>query len=127
MNGNHHSNDRPAWIDQANRLLDDSVRDLDAATLSRLNRARQTALARQRPRAQRIWLLPAGLASACAMLLAVAVWQPHHRSETQPSAPIAAGATAAVDDGDSDETSTEFYQNLEFYAWLDAQNKGGDG
>ncbi|HEX7915805.1 hypothetical protein [Rudaea sp.] len=122
-----HSNDRPAWINQANQVLDDSVRDLDAATLSRLNRARQAALAQQRPRASRAWLLPAGLASACAMLLAVAVWQPRHRTETQSTAPIATGTIATIDDGDSEETSAEFYQNLEFYAWLDAQNKGGDG
>ena len=122
MNDNHLCNDRPAWINRSTQLLDDSVRDLDAVTLSRLNRARQAALTHQRPHAPRVWLLPAGLASACAMLLAVVVWQPHHRSETQPSA-----APVAVDDGDSEETSTEFYQNLEFYAWLDAQNKGGDG
>ncbi|MBS0584129.1 MAG: hypothetical protein JSS42_13610 [Proteobacteria bacterium] len=127
MNTNHHSNDRPAWIDQANRVLDDSVRDLDAATLSRLNRARQAALAQQRPRTPRAWLLPAGLASACALLLAVIVWQPHRHIETQQPAPIATGASAAVDDGDSEESTAEFYQNLEFYAWLDAQNKGGDG
>jgi hypothetical protein len=122
MNDNHHSNNHLVWIDQATQVLDDSVRDLDAVTLSRLNRARQTALAQQRSRAPRAWLLPAGLASACAMLLAVAVWLPRHRTETQASAPI-----VAVDDGDSEETSTEFYQDLEFYAWLDAQNKGGDG
>jgi len=103
------------------------VRDLDAATLSRLNRARQAALAQQRPRAPRAWLLPAGLASACAMLLAIAVWQPHHSTETQPTAPLATSATAPIDDGDGEETSAEFYQNLEFYAWLDAQSKGGDG
>jgi len=127
MNDNQHCNERPAWINQANQVLDDSVRDLDAATLSRLNRARQAALAQPRPRAPRAWLLPAGLASACALLLAVAVWQPHHRTEAQPTALLATGATAAVDDGDSEETSAEFYQNLEFYAWLDAQNKGGDG
>ena len=126
MNRNDHPNDRPAWIDQANELLDDSARDLDAATLSRLNRARQAALALQRPRPAQAWLLPAGLASACALLLAVAVWQPHRRIDAQQPTPIAAGTSAAVDDGDS-EDSAEFYQNLEFYAWLDAQNKGGDG
>ena len=125
MNRNDHPNDHPAWIDQASELLDDSTRDLDAATLSRLNRARQAALAQRRPRPAQVWLLPAGLASACALLLAVAVWQPHRHVETQQPS-IAAGTGAAVDDGDS-EDSAEFYQNLEFYAWLDAQNKGGDG
>jgi len=126
VNDNHHSNDRPAWINQANQVLDDSVRDLDAATLSRLNRARQAALARQRAR-PRAWLLPAGLASACALLLAIGVWLPRHRTETPPTVLLATGAADAVDNGDNEESSAEFYQNLEFYAWLDAQNKGGDG
>ncbi len=124
-----HSTDRPAWIDQARTLLDDSARDLDAATLSRLNRARQAALELHRPRATRVWLLPAGLASAaCALLLAVAVWQPHRHVDAAKGTMLPATA-AATSDGDAvaDEASLEFYQNLEFYAWLDAQNKGGDG
>lgn len=119
-----HSTGDPAWVNQTRALLDDSVRDLDAATLSRLNRARQAALEQHRPRAARVWLLPAGLASACALLLAVAVWQPHRHIESQSTAP---GTTSAKADGDglADEASLEFYQDLEFYAWLDAQNKDG--
>ena len=42
--------DDEAWIDRAKALLDESAENLDAATLSRLNRARQAALA-QRQRA----------------------------------------------------------------------------
>lgn len=122
------STDRPAWIRQAAELLDDAARDLDAATLSRLNRARQAALDLHRPRAARTWLLPAGLASACVLLLTLAVWQPHRHDD---AAKAAAQATVAGKAGDadalSDEASLEFYQDLEFYAWLDAQNKGGDG
>lgn len=123
-----HFIDHPTWVRQAKELLDDSARDLDATTLSRLNRARQAALDLHRPRAARAWLLPAGLASACMLLLAVAVWQPHRHDD---AAKAAAQATAAGKVGDadalSDEASLEFYQDLEFYAWLDAQNKGGDG
>lgn len=120
------STGRPAWVRQATDLLDDAARDLDAATLSRLNRARQAALELHRPRAARVWLLPAGLASACMLLLAFAVWQPHrHEEAARAAAPTAAGK---ANDADlSDEASLEFYQDLEFYAWLDAQNKGGDG
>lgn len=122
-----HSTDRPVWVDQAKTLLDDSARDLDAATLSRLNRARQAALEQRRPRATRVWLLPAGLASAaCALLLAFAVWQPHRHADTAKAA-VSSSASATASDADADEASLEFYQNLEFYAWLDAQNKGGDG
>ncbi|HEY8009819.1 MAG TPA: hypothetical protein VIE67_02350 [Rudaea sp.] len=126
--------DQAAWIAQARQLLDESARDLDAHTASRLNRARQTALALQSVRSPRRWLLPAGLASACAaLLLAVAIWQPHHSAlspapDTLDSAATTAGAvgTADADTSPADDT-LEFYQNLEFYAWLDAQGKDGDG
>jgi hypothetical protein len=114
--------DRAAWIAQAKALLDDSARDLDAATLSRLNRARQSALAQAaRPR-QRIWLLPAGLASACALVLAFVFWQPHHHG-------MPGSAAVALDTADAaaDADMPEFYQDLEFYAWLDAQAKDGEG
>ncbi|MBS0516853.1 MAG: hypothetical protein JSS16_15450 [Proteobacteria bacterium] len=127
MKDHQHSNDRPAWIDQASQVLDDSIRDLDAATLSRLNRARQAALAQRHAHTAPAWLLPAGFASACVLLLAVAAWQPHRRGETQQPAPVAAAADTVADEGDSEENSAEFYQNLEFYAWLDAQNKGDGG
>lgn len=122
-----HSTDQPAWVRQATELLDDSARDLDAATLSRLNRARQAALDLHHPRAARAWLLPAGLASACMLLLAIAVWQPHRHDDAAKAAAQATAAGKADADALSDEASLEFYQDLEFYAWLDAQNKGGDG
>jgi hypothetical protein len=72
------------------------------------------------------------LASACALLLAVAIWQPHHSVITAGAGSAAATtATAAGTGGDLDaapaEDSPEFYQDLEFYAWLDAQGKDGDG
>jgi hypothetical protein len=121
--------DRAAWIAQAKQLLDDSARDLDGASVSRLNRARQAALQRVVRRAPRPWLLPTGLASACALLLAVAVWQPHHGSASNTANGVA-GDTITADtnvDGTTDEDSPEFYQDLEFYAWLDAQGKDGDG
>ncbi len=126
-----------AWIAQAKRVLDESTRDLDAHTASRLNRARQTALALRAQREPRSLLLPAGLAGACAaLLLAIAIWQPHHstpRSVVTPnsssSAAKSAGADSAAADADAApaEDTLEFYQNLEFYAWLDAQGKDGNG
>ncbi|MGH8121195.1 MAG: hypothetical protein ACREPT_00300 [Rudaea sp.] len=127
--------DQAAWIAQARQLLDESARDLDANTASRLNRARQTALALRGRRSLRLWLLPAGLTSACALLLAVAIWQPHHPASSAVVAPnmrdSSAQTTGAVSAADADaapaEDTLEFYQNLEFYAWLDAQGKDGDG
>ncbi len=78
--------DKSGWIAQARRLLDESAEGLDAATLSRLNRARQAAIAPRLRRMPRPWLLPTGLAGACAMLLVVAIWTPHH------TAPVAGDA-----------------------------------
>lgn len=126
MNDKHQPTGQPAWIEQARILLDESARDLDAATLSRLNRARQVALDGGRTRTAHPWLLGTGLASACALLLAVAVWQPHRRVEADGAATVPA-ATASSAEADNDEASPEFYQDLEFYAWLDAQNPGSGG
>lgn len=118
----------PTWIDQARALLDDSTHDLDAATLSRLNRARQAALGQQRPRTAGVWLLPAGLASACVLLVAVAAWLPHrHADSGHAAAPIATAGKASDNDDLTDDASLEFYQDLDFYAWLGAQGKDGDG
>jgi len=110
-------NDNPRWTPQAKAVLDDSARDLDAATLSRLNRARQAALAQRR--APRRWILPAGLASACMLLLAVALW----RVPPTPHASVPAVATSGsgvAEDNIADDD--EFYEDLDFYAWLDAQD-----
>ena len=66
--------DKDSWAGRARTLLDESAEGLDAATLSRLNRARQAALAQARPHADQRWFLPAGVASACVLLLAVVAW-----------------------------------------------------
>lgn len=120
-----HTTDHPAWVDRARELLDASARDLDATALSRLGRARQTALDLHRPHPARVWLLPAGLASACALLLVVGVWLPHRRGEPAQPSPVASTARAGDNDPLTRDASLEFYQDLEFYAWLDAQDKGG--
>lgn len=140
MNPSEQPSEHLAWVARATALLDESAQQLDAATLSRLNRARQAALTRRCPRAGRPWFLPVGLASACALLLAVAVWHVRAPTRVAGSAALAtpAAATASAttngsgfnaDDLNmvSGDDSLEFYQDLEFYAWLDAQNLGSDG
>jgi hypothetical protein len=129
----------PGWTTQAKQALDDSAQNLDAATLSRLNRARQSALDRTRPRRVRTWFAPAGLVSACAVLLVVAVtW---YRPVTAPpaggdavtadglaNASATAGGFSANDlELVSSDDSIEFYQDLDFYAWLDAQGQDNNG
>ncbi|HEY7872988.1 MAG TPA: DUF3619 family protein [Rudaea sp.] len=123
----------PEWTDQARSLLDESAQALDATTLSRLNRSRQAALAQRVPRRRAGWLfLPAGLAGACALLLAVGVWHarvPHTAPLASPTATVVSGSTVNAADMDliASGDDMEMMQDLDFYAWLDAQDQGNDG
>ena len=121
--------DRQPWIDDARALLDESAQAIDAATLSRLNRARQAALAQRRPRRRAAWWLPAaGLACSGALLLAIVAWAPLRSKHPVDAAP-GTGTTAlsAENDAVPGDDTFEFYQDLEFYAWLDAQEQDSDG
>jgi hypothetical protein len=129
MNANEH----PAWTGQAVRLLDESAQALDAATLSRLNRARQAALM-QRPARRRnlvVWL-PAGLAGACALFLAVGVWQARTPMPARPlpvQAAVGSGDSINANDLEliSSGDNLEMVQDLDFYAWLGSQDQDNDG
>jgi hypothetical protein len=112
-------NELPDWTRRAKVLLDEAAQDLDAATLSRLNRARQAALGQRRRHVAAMWFLPAGLASACVLLLAVALWHGH-----APRATDAADASTDISTTDADGLADDddFYDDLDFYAWLDAQD-----
>ena len=100
---------------QAKALFDQSVDQLDAATLSKLNRGRHAALAKlhgRRVRWQR-WAPAAGAAAAVvAVMLAL---QPADVDMVVPP----------VDDMDIllGEDSIEMLEDLEFYAWLDMQEE----
>ena len=115
-----------AWIERATALLDDSAKNLDASTLSRLNRARQAALAQPR-HATRRWMLGAGFAaaSACALVLAFGL-QPRWHASVAPSHEAAAQADD-VDLLNADDDTLDLYENLDFYAWLDAHGGGTSG
>lgn len=123
MNPAHEPRDDDArWLDAARRELDAGTESLDAATLSRLNRARQAALEATRARRAPRWLAPAFAAGACAAL-ALAAALPLIRGGADPAAPVAeAGADfemlAATED-------LALYQDLEFYAWLETQSPSG--
>ena len=124
----------PDWTGRAKSLLDESAQALDAATLSRLNRARQAALLQRAPRRRAAWLfLPAGLAGACALLLAVGVWHGRRVPTAIPvQAPVAASANGnSVNAADLDMIANgddmEVMQDLDFYAWLDAQDQDNNG
>lgn len=105
-----------AMAKRARRLFDESVDALDAATLSRLNRQRHRALAGLEARASArwpLWLPATGVAAAVAM--ALLLWQ---QDGVQPLPP----AVAATDlDILMAEEELEMLEDLEFYAWLEAE------
>lgn len=140
------------WVLRARSLLDHSARDLDAATLSRLNRARQAALASMDPstRESAPWMRWIGAAAICAGIALIA-W---HGVRTPPASPSIADAPAAesplpspsrvaapplapaggeaslpVSEPDfellADADGFGLLEDLEFYAWLDADGKAG--
>jgi hypothetical protein len=122
--------DRQPWVDDARALLDESAQAVDAASLSRLNRARQAALAQRQSRRRATWWLPAaGLACSGALLLAIVAWAPLRPAHPVDAAPGTSAAATLSPEGDAvpGDDSFEFYQDLEFYAWLDAQEQESDG
>ncbi len=110
-----YNKDEP-WLAKTVQQLDESARDLDAATLSRLNRARQAALAevRHKRAGWSMWL--PGLVMAMGLTLAIGLML---RPATSPSMPAADPAQdfAMLSEADN----LDMYEDLEFYAWLDAQ------
>ncbi len=112
------------WIAPLTAELDRRVEDLDAATLSRLNRARQAALSAHAPRRSWWWFaLPA--AATAALVLGVGL-------AGKPAPTVPAGTTATVSAQDfellSSDDNLELYQeDLDFYAWLDADDSAPAG
>ena len=102
------------WVQQTKEAFDQSVDGLDAATLSRLNRGRQAALAEAaQPHRQWLrWIPATGVAAA--VLLAVVTIQSPGDVEV-----ISAPATdLEILLG---EESIEMLEDLEFYSWLETQ------
>jgi anti-sigma-K factor RskA len=124
------------WLADVRARLDESARDLDAATLSRLNQARQAALAAARPRAPwwrfAPWIVGATATAALALAVGLALTLPG--SPESAVVTVAASVDAAGPDvADLDASGLEvadldmlaapddlaLYEDMEFYAWLD--------
>jgi len=104
---------------QAKEAFDASVDKLDAATLSKLNRGRQAALAELgKPAAQwSRWMPATGVAAA--VLVAVMV--------LQSPAPVNEIPTSVTDmEILLGEDSIEMLEELEFYSWIDVADLEGD-
>ena len=103
--------------EQAKRAFDSSVEELDAATLSRLNRGRQAALAAAgRGRRARQWTLwaPAAGVTAAAVFAVVMLRGPlPDEIAVPPPVPGVTDFEIMVS-----EDKLEMIEELEFYSWL---------
>ncbi|MEM6513029.1 MAG: hypothetical protein AAF660_08460 [Pseudomonadota bacterium] len=104
---------------KARQLFDESVDGLDAATLSKLNRSRQAALAQAGSRRPLTRWAPAGGLAAAAVIAVVMVQSPGV-VETPP------GSTAADFEILLGDDSLDMLEELEFYDWLDLVEAGSD-
>lgn len=106
---------------KAKATFDASVDELDAATLSRLNRSRHEALAElQRPMRQwSRWMPATGVAAA--VLVAVMMLQ-------SPTAVKDIAEPTSVTDMEIllGEDSIEMLEDLEFYSWIDVAELESD-
>lgn len=101
---------------QAKALFDNSVEQLDAATLSRLNQGRQKALKEidtAGPAGQWVWWVPAG-GLAAAAVVAVVLWQGAPVEHIAPEPGSATDFEILLS-----EDSLDMLEDLEFYSWID--------
>jgi hypothetical protein len=122
----------------AQRLLRQSADELDAHTLSRLNRARQHALAEYdrhgtRPSTLRGWQAGLGAVAVCATaFVAVALWVGRVPGPVPPgpeaATPLSVGTEPASDLEVVlvEDENPEMIENLEFYDWLDPDPAADD-
>lgn len=106
-------------------LFDDAVANLDGATRSCLNRARQAALQAaesSQARGAARWLLPVGSVAALLLVTVVSMQLWQSRSAQESGTPQV--ASNAVDDFEivTSDADLEMLKDMEFYAWLDTQD-----
>ncbi len=115
----HEPEQNEQFVGQAKELFDISVARLDAATLSRLNKARHQALA-ELQQTRRIgqwarWMPVTGVAAAA--LVTVIVLQGPGVEGPEPPATTVTDFEILLG-----EDSLEMLEELEFYSWIDPQD-----
>lgn len=104
------------FAERSKTLFDDSVKSLDAATLSKLNQGRQAALAEVADKAPGSawlrWMPASGLAAAAV----IAVIMMQGGPDPVPAIPDTAATDFEMLLGDD---SLEMIEELEFYSWID--------
>ena len=112
---NNFNNDEQAFLDSAREQLDRSCDRLDGKTQSRLNSIRHAAIEHGRRHPGRALLAPfGGLVTACVLVLVVSVF--FQGADT----PVPDNRSTMEDlDILTSTESLEFFENLEFYQWLE--------
>jgi hypothetical protein len=117
---------RDGFERRTKRLFDDGATSLDAATRSRLTRARNRALEELAPSKARFrWsLVPAGGVAVAAVLAVLLFVHPRVPSDTA----LQASSLADLELLLGDEDLQMLDEDIEFYGWLEEQPelKGGD-
>lgn len=117
LNNSNFQEHEQAWLAAARDELERDAEALDTRTVARLRAARLRALAAQPVRAGWLdsgWLDWRAMAGAT-LVLALAVGMVWLQQPPLPSEHEAAELMSGMDEG------YEFYENLEFYEWLEAQ------
>ena len=113
-----HRNDQGSGLESRSKaLFDEQVAATDGATRSRLNQARQRAMAQLEPRSawSTRWLPAGAAAAATALVIALLLARgPESGSEFGPTMATDLEILLETDD-------LELVEELEFYAWLDEQ------
>lgn len=116
--------DQDEFAQRVGQRLRDRADELDAATRSRLNRARQRALteleSKRKLSGSRQWL-PVGAAALVAMI-AIGLWQGRGPDESPDALAVTFHESVVVEALDFemllDEDAFEMIENLEFFVWL---------
>ena len=116
--GNVEGGGERAFLDKVRSELDRSCDRLDGYTQSRLNSIRHAAVEHGRKRPGRALLAPfGGFVTACVLVLVVTLFL-QQQDRPVPAVPDNRSAIEDLDILTSTE-SLEFFENLEFYQWLE--------
>ncbi len=113
MNERHDMTEEERFAEQAKRLFDQSVGELDGATLSRLNKGRHAALA-ELDKGRNVWTQWApAVGVAAAAVFAVLLWTGGPQVEDFDDTVTADIEILLTED------EFEMLEDLEFYSWID--------
>ncbi len=113
--------DEKAFVVRAREQLDAGVEAQSPALQGRLRAARREALSRVAQRAPRRHWLPALAASVFVVVATTAIWLETAREAPFPGEAMLQSVSVADQQLLGEGDDIEFYQDLEFYYWLEQE------